>query len=177
MHNRALLLTMNTGQQVVAKIPHPNAGQPHFTTASEVATLEFLRTRLKIPVPDVHAWCSRAEETSVGSEYIIMAKAEGVLLETVWHKMKPKEKLARVKAVVRLQTQWASTSVEGYGSIYYASDLPEEARIPLTESLSDDKFAIGPITGRDWHDNGRISVDFDRGPCKYDHVLSLGLTV
>jgi hypothetical protein len=42
MFNKALLLTMEDGTQVVAKIPNPNAGLPHFTTASEVATMEFV---------------------------------------------------------------------------------------------------------------------------------------
>ncbi|KAJ5896137.1 uncharacterized protein N7473_005536 [Penicillium subrubescens] len=32
---------MDDGQEVVAKVPNPNAGTPHFTTASEVATMEF----------------------------------------------------------------------------------------------------------------------------------------
>lgn len=44
MYNKALLLTMEDGIQVVAKVPNPNAGHPHFTTASEVATLEFVCT-------------------------------------------------------------------------------------------------------------------------------------
>ena len=42
MYNKALLLTMNDGVQAVAKIPNPNAGRPHLTTASEVATMEFV---------------------------------------------------------------------------------------------------------------------------------------
>ena len=42
MYNKALLLTMEDGAQVVAKIPNPNAGRPHDTTASEVATMEFV---------------------------------------------------------------------------------------------------------------------------------------
>lgn len=41
MYNNALLLTMNDGAEVVAKIPNSNAGYPHLTTASEVATMEF----------------------------------------------------------------------------------------------------------------------------------------
>jgi hypothetical protein len=44
MYNKALLLTMNNGTQVVAKVPNPNAGKPHFTTASEVATMDFVRS-------------------------------------------------------------------------------------------------------------------------------------
>jgi hypothetical protein len=39
MYNRVLLLSMDNGMEVVAKIPNPNSGQPHFTTASEVATM------------------------------------------------------------------------------------------------------------------------------------------
>ena len=42
MYNKAMLLTMDDGNQVVGKIPNPNAGKPHFTTASEVATMDFV---------------------------------------------------------------------------------------------------------------------------------------
>lgn len=42
LYNKALLLTIEARTQVVAKIPNPNAGQPHLTTASEVATMEFV---------------------------------------------------------------------------------------------------------------------------------------
>ena len=42
MHNRALLVTMDDGIQAVAKVHNSNAECPHFTTASEVATMEFV---------------------------------------------------------------------------------------------------------------------------------------
>lgn len=42
MYNKAFLLTMEDGTQAVAKVPNPNAGRPHFTTAIEVATMEFV---------------------------------------------------------------------------------------------------------------------------------------
>jgi hypothetical protein len=42
MYNKALLLNMNNGTEAVARIPNPNAGYPHLTTASEVATMEFV---------------------------------------------------------------------------------------------------------------------------------------
>ena len=44
MFNKAFLLSMDTGQEVVVKVPNPNAGVPHFTTASEVATMDFVWT-------------------------------------------------------------------------------------------------------------------------------------
>lgn len=42
MFNKAFLMTMEDGREVVAKIPNPNAGVAHFTTASEVATMDFV---------------------------------------------------------------------------------------------------------------------------------------
>jgi hypothetical protein len=42
MHNKAIRFTMDNGFQAVGKVPNPNAGLPHLTTASEVATMDFL---------------------------------------------------------------------------------------------------------------------------------------
>lgn len=43
MFNKTFLLTMQDGKEVVGKVPNPNAGQPYYTTASEVATMDFVR--------------------------------------------------------------------------------------------------------------------------------------
>jgi hypothetical protein len=42
--NKVLLVTMDDGWELIAKIPNPNAGTPHFTTASKAATMEYVRT-------------------------------------------------------------------------------------------------------------------------------------
>lgn len=42
LYSKALLLTMDDGVQVIGKVPNPNAGIPRFTTASEVATMDFV---------------------------------------------------------------------------------------------------------------------------------------
>lgn len=44
MFNKAYLMSMDNGREVVAKVPNPNAGIPHLTTASEVATMNFVRS-------------------------------------------------------------------------------------------------------------------------------------
>jgi hypothetical protein len=41
-YNKALVLTMSTGQEIVARLPNPNAGPTFYTTASEVATRQFV---------------------------------------------------------------------------------------------------------------------------------------
>jgi hypothetical protein len=41
-NSKTFLLTMDDGAQVVAKLPNPCGGRPHFTTASEVATMDHV---------------------------------------------------------------------------------------------------------------------------------------
>ena len=58
-YTKAFLMTMDDGKQVVAKVPNPNAGHPQRTTASEVATMEFVM--LMIPLsPIVLTFCRPA---------------------------------------------------------------------------------------------------------------------
>lgn len=40
--NKLFLMTTEDGKEVIAKVPQPNAGRPHFTTASEVATMHYV---------------------------------------------------------------------------------------------------------------------------------------
>ena len=42
MFNKAFLMSMDNGREVIAKVPNPNAGVSHYTTASEVATMGFV---------------------------------------------------------------------------------------------------------------------------------------
>ena len=46
MFNKALLLIMKDGKQIVAKIPNSNAESSHFTIASEIATMNFVGEHL-----------------------------------------------------------------------------------------------------------------------------------
>lgn len=45
MFNKVYLLCMEDCREVVAKVPNTNAGTPHFTTASEVATMDFVQSK------------------------------------------------------------------------------------------------------------------------------------
>jgi hypothetical protein len=55
--NRVFLLKLEDGFELVAKIPYRIARPKHFTTASEAATLTFLRLK-GIPVPEVYSYSS-----------------------------------------------------------------------------------------------------------------------
>ena len=179
---------MSDDKQVIAKVPNPNAGRPHFTTASEVATMQFvgtitlvtlkvvelilfkLRDELGYPVPQVLVWSLRAQENTVGAEFIIMEKAHGVSLNSCWPNMGLGERWKIAQTVARFQQDWTSTYFPSYGSLYLSSDLSGQPQ-PIDYFLkgaaaTTSQYAIGPITGRDWNDDSRTTAEFDRGPCE-----------
>lgn len=41
-YNKVFLLILDNGAEIIARIPNPNAGPSHYTTASEVATMDFV---------------------------------------------------------------------------------------------------------------------------------------
>lgn len=48
LYNKAYMLTMDNGKEFIGKVPNPNAGVPHYTTASEVATMDFVSCILSV---------------------------------------------------------------------------------------------------------------------------------
>ncbi|KAL5342729.1 kinase-like domain-containing protein [Aspergillus crustosus] len=148
-YNKAFLMTMDNGLEVVAKVPNPNAGIKHFTTASEVATMDFARRVLDTPVPRVYSWNSRADTHPVGAEFIIMEKAQVLV------------------ATTRLQKQWLRVSFSHSGGLYDSAGVqsPTAAHyIHHGHAVQDSGFSIGPATGRDWIDAKRSGLAVDRGP-------------
>jgi lysyl-tRNA synthetase class 2 len=94
-------------QRLIVKIPDPVV-PPRLVTASEVATLEFVRSELAVPVPKVLTW-SGNNDNPVGCEYIIMEEAQGRALKTVWSHLGIPEKLAVVDEVLSIQKQLLTT--------------------------------------------------------------------
>lgn len=115
------------------------------------------------------AWSSKAEDNTVGAEYIIMEKAAGVQLSKVWPTMGIKQRFELVKTISGYQKAWMSIPFTQYGSLYYSSDMEDsDGSDSVKGALSISKhhrFAVGPSTGREFLDDGRIALDFDRGPC------------
>jgi aminoglycoside phosphotransferase (APT) family kinase protein len=70
------LLRAKEGRELIARIPTLIAGSPNHTTASEVATMDFLQTVLKLPVPEIFAY-STSSDDPVGAECILMERVEG----------------------------------------------------------------------------------------------------
>ncbi|EGD84494.2 uncharacterized protein TERG_00772 [Trichophyton rubrum CBS 118892] len=134
--HKALLMTLENGTEVVAKIPCPNAGLPMLSTASEAAVLEFVvRTHTTIPVPKVLAWSSDSKNP-VGAEYIILEKAKGVQL----------------------------TKFPAYGNLYFRHSIPNLPHVPLDKELDpSSQYCIGPAASLQWADGGR-TPEYSSGP-------------
>ncbi|KAG6063444.1 hypothetical protein E4U32_001239 [Claviceps aff. humidiphila group G2b] len=168
-----LLLTMDNGKEVMAKIPNLNFPRPHLTIASEVATMKFAREVLCTDVPKVYDWSSMAHETAVGAEFILMEKVNGVELQQVWPRMEVEDRRELVQSVTAYQKSWASVTFDKYGSfnfLYFAEDFKGENVSSLVytnekgQKVEDSRFVVGPSTSLDMFEYGRSVVEFDRGP-------------
>lgn len=112
-YNKAYRLEMDNGQTVIAKLPHPNAGPQKLTTSSEVATMEFTRTVLNIPVPKVLAW-NASNQNPVQSEFIIMEEARGSRLHEVWQDLPIRLKTNIIREFVEVERKLLSVSFNKY---------------------------------------------------------------
>ncbi|EEQ34651.1 hypothetical protein McanCB56680_003121 [Microsporum canis] len=183
MFNKAYIFTLDNHKQVVGKVPNPNAGIPHYTTANEVATIDFMRNVLKTPAPEVYAWNSRLDKgNNIGVEYIIMEKLDGIQLGRVWPSLDPADKMKIFLQIFDCQRLWSGTKFTSFGSLYYRDDLDGSVCKPLVDDRRSqppefNRFAIGPATGREWSDDGRIFLDCDRGPWNslHEYRIAIGL--
>ncbi|PLB51514.1 serine/threonine protein kinase [Aspergillus steynii IBT 23096] len=166
--NRVLLATMEDGFQAIVKIPFWISVPNTYATASEVATLTFLRAK-GIPVPEVYAWSSTTENP-VGVEYIIMEYASGVGADTRWFKNTKHQKHALVTGIVNFEKTLFEIPFGAVGSLYFKSDLPPKLQSPLYRAGTPDEagdsqiYCIGPITDYMFWYGQRAEMELDRGP-------------
>ncbi|KAI4667376.1 uncharacterized protein J4E79_002062 [Alternaria viburni] len=189
-YNKAYRLQMEDGQKIIAKVPHPNAVPRGHTTASEVATMEFARTVLNLPVPRVLAW-SATDQNPVQAEYIIMEEASGSQLHEVWQDLPLRRKCDIIrtssaeylKSVARREIEW----INNHANPQEPSKTPwqytnPQQKSPEAHTALLEKFltAIPYITPKDpelfsprlWHPDshaGNVYIDDqDRISCIID---------
>lgn len=165
--NKVFLLTADDGHEVIARIPTPIAGPPLYTTASEVATIDFLQTVLGIPVPKTLDY-STSSNNSVGAEYIIMERVHGESLASRWLSLTTDEVKYVMTQIVEMEQKIFSFQFPGHGSLYYKHDLNDESQI----ALQVEGFCIGPIAGRQFWHAERHRMELDRGPCESSMIYS-----
>jgi hypothetical protein len=158
--NKVFILRAKNGREVIARIPTPIAGPAHYTTASEVATMDFLRAVLKLPVPEVFAY-STTSDNPVGAEYILMERVEGESLSSRWLSLTTDEVKDIMVQIADMERKIFDFRFPAYGSLYYKKDLDWKTQIPIVED-----FVIGPVSTREFWHGERSRTEIDRGPCR-----------
>ncbi|TAQ88441.1 hypothetical protein B7494_g3235 [Chlorociboria aeruginascens] len=172
-YNKVFKLVMDNGSVAIARIPCPNAGPAFMTTASEVATMEFARTILNIPVPRIYAWSS-VTQNPVQAEYIVMEEAPGILLADRWKDLGLQSKDKIIQDLVTIEKKLLSVTFTRHGNIYFtkdsfpgcekaevSSDLPLELKKEVAK-----RFTIGPVVEHVFWKKERASMPIERGPWK-----------
>lgn len=117
-NTKTLVLTMNDGDQVIARLPNPIAGPSYFTVASEVATRKFISSaQASIPIPYMNDWDFRPEN-EVGAEWILEDKAVGLPLRQFWFTMDRETQCYIVKQVVEIEKKLGAIKFPHHGSLY-----------------------------------------------------------
>jgi hypothetical protein len=154
--NRVFELTID-GLHVVVKLPYPSTYPKHLCVASEVATMNLVRS-YGVPVPKVLGY-SATSNNAVGSEYIVMEKVNGRDLGDIWYELSEKERLKVVVQVARVESVLFSISLPACGSVYYRHDLEsgtEAVDIVAGEGSSEStdgvtgRLCIGPDVAQKW---------------------------
>ncbi|OCH86595.1 hypothetical protein OBBRIDRAFT_714168, partial [Obba rivulosa] len=179
--NKVFLLRFDNGREVVVRIPCPFLGNVERTTASEVATMEYVRERwasnqgMPKPPKVVITWNSTYNNPA-GTPYIILEYAQGVPLLSRWYQIEGKVAGAALTSLVMLETILLHQPFSQYGSLYFADDVHGELRdrplypsvVPYSSSAPVQstalKYRIGPTVNREWYRGPYSTVDADRGP-------------
>ena len=166
-YSKVFSMTLDNGQEVIARLPTPHAGPGHLVTASEVATMEFARKRLGLPVPRVLSWSSAQTSNVVGAEFIIMEKAPGVEVSKVWPQLSEKHRLRLIDEIIRMEKAALEYPLPSHGSIFFRSDVGAK----MASAPVDETFAIGPSLDRSFWSDERETMDIDRGPCGHTFLF------
>ena len=162
--NRVFEITMRDGNKLIARLPYPCAYPKHLSIASEVATMNLVRSH-GVPVPKVLGY-STTTHNAVGSEYIIMEKVKGGDLGDVWYELAEKERIKVTVEVTKLESLLFSISLPAYGSIYYQRDLDGSCRsVEIPTPGHKEKFRLGPDVAQKWRCDKRDQISVNRGPC------------
>ncbi|CAN6599408.1 hypothetical protein TRVA0_001S07228 [Trichomonascus vanleenenianus] len=170
-HHKIYKVDLDDGRAFALRIPY-TLGHSEFRDArmrSEVATMDFLRKKHQLPMPEVYSWCSVAQNP-IEAEYFLMEFVPGELLMQGWNPASTdiKAKSSTIKPVVDLMDKIISTKFNKLGSLYFTEDVDAELQgdVPFDgETEFADRWRIGPTTeARFWKgSSAAIGAPF-RGP-------------
>ncbi|KKZ66492.1 hypothetical protein EMCG_07772 [[Emmonsia] crescens] len=140
--SKAFIIETDDGRCAVAKLPTSVAGLARHVTNSEVATITYLQQKTKIPIPAILDW-SDDPANPIGSAYIIMEHAGGVLLQEAWTDMPSDKKVKCIGAICTSILPISELDFPVYGSLYFAGASFLDAS-SMQKLHNDLEYCIGP---------------------------------
>lgn len=169
--NCVLLATIQDRFRAIVNISYCISVPKTYATASEVATLTYLRSK-GLPVPEVYGWSSTMENP-VGVEYIVMEHVSGVGADTKWFHNTKHQKHALVTGIVDIEKKLFSIPFGAIGRLYFKRDIPRTLQAPLysTGTLDgagdSETYCVGPIADYMFCYGRRGELELDHGPCTF----------
>ncbi|KAG8738390.1 Phosphotransferase enzyme [Ceratobasidium sp. 414] len=171
-YSKTFLMTLNTGRELIARIPNPLYGPTHPILTSEVATMEYARDRLGAPIPRVLDWCADKNSTPVQAAYMVTEKPPGVILEDVWHTFDIDRKLQVAKQIASIEQALDQGVFPAFGSLYRRADLKKDEL--YVDIPGDDTYVVGCSAELSWWKGRRDHLDIIRGPWATTQEYLLG---
>lgn len=131
--HKAFLVLFKDGEEVVMRMAR--RFMPRIKTESEVATLDYIRTKTTVPVPEVYYYESN-QYNELGAEYIIMSKAKGVPLLRVHRQMDMDEKRQLLSNLAFHMLTLFKHRFNAIGSLYSTRSPAVAPSVPQTPSVS-----------------------------------------
>jgi hypothetical protein len=146
---------------------------PFLQTESQAATVAYVRQYTSIPVPELTAYESSAQN-ELGYEWLLMTKIEGVPVKDVWDDMTQDEKMRFTDELSRYTKQLQSFNFSQIGSLYFASvwkqvgaKEPSMKQTGFQNAVKKSSFCVDPdshnIPPHEISTQSRIEVDIDIG--------------
>ncbi|KAG7442479.1 uncharacterized protein BT62DRAFT_973703 [Guyanagaster necrorhizus] len=139
---------MNKAQKVFIRVQwsilkHAGCGMTSpLAMRSEVATLRFLKSKTKIPVPGI-LYHDVDADGAVGGEWMIMEYIDGDNLSTVWRSLDAKHREEVCVAIADVWAQIIGVTFHSIGSLY-ENESGEFYIGPMTRLASNRKTSISP---------------------------------
>ncbi|KAG6852431.1 hypothetical protein C0991_012002 [Blastosporella zonata] len=143
--HKAYLVTMMDHTELVASVARRY--MPRLKTESEVATMHYLRENSNIPVPKVYHYDSNPYNR-LGGEYILMSKAPGVQLATVFHSLSYHDLVKLLENLAGMILPLFAHRFSDVGSLYLGPNpygpLSSSAPTPKAVQLPYSAFPFSP---------------------------------
>ncbi|KAG6830223.1 hypothetical protein H0H92_001663 [Tricholoma furcatifolium] len=143
--HKAYLIKLVDHTELVATVARRY--MPRLKTESEVATMHYLRENTNIPVPNVYHYDSNPYNR-LGGEYILMSKAPGVQLGTIFHSLSYPELAKLLENLAEILLPLFAHRFSNIGSLYFGPNpygpLSSSAPTPKAIQLPYAAFPFSP---------------------------------